>query len=151
VSLDRFDKAILTALEGDGRMRFAALGDSVGLSKTPCWRRVQALEGEGVITGYRAVIDPQKVGLGLSAFVTVKIARDRHDAFEKAVDALPSILACYTTAGDGDYLLHIMTSSVEALDQLLRHDLNGLPGVEGTSTTVCLKQTKQHPGLARLI
>ena len=140
--MDRHDRAILVALEADARQSFGAIAERVGLSKTPCWTRVQALEQRGTITGYRAVVDPHALGLKLSAYVQVTIEFGMHEAFETAVIAHPAILDCYTTAGAGDYLLHVITSDVERLDKLLREDLCMLPGVSRFSTTICMKKIK---------
>jgi Lrp/AsnC family leucine-responsive transcriptional regulator len=107
---------------------------------------VQTLEREGTIQGYRAVIDPAAVGLKLTAFVEVTIEFGSHEAFERAVEEHPAIIECYTTAGEADYLLQIMTGDVERLDSLLREELCRLPGVQRSATTICLKRIK-HNGL----
>ncbi len=142
--LDRFDRAILAALEQDGRMGFSTLAERVGLSKTPCWNRVQALEQAGVIKGYRAVLDQRALSVGLNAFVMVRTAFDKHQAFEAAARAHPSVLACYTTAGDSDYILHVAANGVEGLDALLRNEISQLPGVVRSSSTICLTTIKEH-------
>ena len=99
--MDKIDRAILEALEADGRESFGAIAERVALSKTPCWTRVQALERRGAIKGYRAVIDPHALGLKLTAFVGVTIEFGSRVAFERAVSAHPAIIECYTTAGRG--------------------------------------------------
>ena len=146
--MDRFDRAILAELERDGRIGFAELGQRVGLSKTPCWKRVQALERAGVIRGYRAQLDPAALGVGLNAFVQVMMDFTKHTEFEQAVLRHPAVLACHTTAGEGDYLLHVVADGVAGLDALLREDLSRLPGVQRFSTTVCLTTIKDHGPLA---
>lgn len=148
--MDRFDLAILAHLERDGRLGYAELGERIGLSKTPCWKRVQSLEQSGVIRGYRADIDPRALGFELNAFVQVVTEFDKHTEFEAAVLRHPAILACYTTAGEGDYLLHVMAVGVAGLDALLRQDLSRLPGVQRFSTTVCLTTIKEHGPVAGL-
>jgi Lrp/AsnC family leucine-responsive transcriptional regulator len=140
--MDKFDWSILSSLERDGRQSFAAIAEQVALSKTPCWTRVQNLERNGTIKGYRAVIDPHAIGLKLTVFVEVTIDFDAHAAFEQAVLEHPAIIECYTTAGRGDYLLQVLSSDVEQLDGLLRHKLCKLPGVQRFSTTVCMKRIK---------
>lgn len=149
--LDRTDRAILREFEADGRLSFATLAERVGLSKTPCWKRVQALEQAGVIEGYRAVLSPKALGVGLAAFVQVMIDLKRHDDFEASVAKHPSVLACYTTAGDGDYLLHVVAAGVEALDSLLRNDISRLPGVQRTSSTICLTAIKVQGRVSALL
>jgi Lrp/AsnC family leucine-responsive transcriptional regulator len=140
--MDRYDWSILAQLERDGRQPFSTIAEKVGLSKTPCWTRVQAMEQAGIITGYRAVVDQRALGLKLVAFCEVTVNFDQHAAFEDAVLAHPSVLECYTTAGQADYLLHVVTRDVETLDTLLREELSQLPGVLRSSTTVCLKRIK---------
>lgn len=147
--MDNFDLGILAALEADGRQPFSAIAEQVSLSKTPCWARVQLLERSGAITGYRAVIDPSALGLKLTAFVEVQVEFGRHGDFEQAVNAHPAVVECYTTAGQADYLLLVMTSDVERLDSLLRDELCHLPGVRRFSTTVCLKRIKHDGALTR--
>jgi Lrp/AsnC family leucine-responsive transcriptional regulator len=145
--MDRFDWAILDAMEEDARQSYGAIANKVGLSKTPCWTRVQTLEQNGTIKGYRAVLDSSSLGLKLTAYVQVMIEFGRYEEFEDAVDRHPSIIECYTTAGAGDYLLHVVTSDVEQLDTLLREELSLLPGVQRFSTTICLKRIKEPSSL----
>jgi len=146
-SLTRSDLAILRILEDDARISFAALAERVGLSKSPCWSRVQALEKQGVITGYHARIDPGAVGKGLTVFAQVPIDFPRHEAFEAAVLRHPAITDCHSTAGAGDYLLRVVAADVADLDRLLRKDLSQLPGVQRFTTTVCMKAIKAGGGV----
>jgi len=141
--MDRIDREILSALELDGRQSYAALADSIGLSKTPCWNRVQALEEAGIITGYRADIDPARINLGVMAYIQVIIDSTHREAFEQAVLATPAILECHTIAGEGDYVLRVACRDVDDLDHLLRFDIVILPGVQRSSTMVCLKTIKR--------
>ena len=140
--MDRYDWTILAQLERDGRQPFSTIAEKVGLSKTPCWTRVQALEQSGIITGYRAVVNQTALGLKLTAFCEVAVNFEQHAAFERAVAEHPSVLECFTTAGQADYLLHVVTRDVETLDTLLREELSQLPGVRRFSTTICLKRIK---------
>jgi Lrp/AsnC family transcriptional regulator, leucine-responsive regulatory protein len=142
--MDKTDRMILEVLEIDGRQTFAAVAERVSLSKTPCWARVQTLERSGAIKGYRAIVDPYALGLTLTAFVEVTIEFGMRAAFERAVSMHPAIIECYTTAGEADYLLQIMTSDVERLDRLLREELSRIPGVQRTATTICLKRIKDN-------
>lgn len=141
--MDKFDRAILRALERDARQSFADLAQEVGMSKTPCWNRVQGLEASGAIAGYRAMVEPDAVGLTLDAFVQVSVSFADHASFEAAACAHPSVIACYTTAGDADYLLHVMARDVAHLDGLLRGELRRLPGVERFNTTIGMKRIKR--------
>ncbi|NOW47380.1 Lrp/AsnC family leucine-responsive transcriptional regulator [Novosphingobium sp. SG751A] len=141
--MDKFDRAILRALERDARQSFADLAEEVGMSKTPCWNRVQGLEASGAILGYRAMVEPEAVGLTLDAFVQVSVSFADHAAFEAAACEHPSVIACYTTAGDADYLLHVMARDVAHLDGLLRGQLRRMPGVERFKTTIGMKRIKR--------
>ena len=136
------DGRLLAALESDARLSYAALGERIGLSKTPTWARVRALEQSGTITGYRAEIDPAALGLTLHAFVEVRLRSTQHAEFEAAVQRHPAVLECFTTAGQADYLLHLLVEGIGALDALLRDDLSRLPGVERLATTVGMKTIK---------
>lgn len=145
--LSRTDLSILRVLEADARISFAALAERVGLSKSPCWTRVQALEKQGVITGYHARLDPKAVGKGLTVFALATVDFAQAEAFEAAVLKHPAITECHSTAGAGDYLLRVVAADVEALDHLLRQDLSRLPGVQRYTTTVCMKAIKAGGGL----
>ena len=147
MELDALDHRIIAALEADARISFAALADLVGLSKTPCWKRVKALEA-GVIKGYRTLLDPAQLGFGLEAFVQVSIDVERFDAFEAAVRRHPLIWRCHATTGEADYLLHILATDMAALDRLLRQELNRLPGVRHTVTSMSTRQIKSDISLA---
>lgn len=146
--MDRIDWKILTALEEDGRQSFTELGDRVGLSKSPCWSRVRALEQAGVIQGFKVQLSPPALGFAVQCFVEVRIEFGSHTAFEEAVLAHPAVMECHTTAGDGDYLLRIFARTVEHLDSILRYELSKLPGVQRFSSTICLKTIKGEASLA---
>ena len=144
---DRADDAILRILEKDGRLSFNSLAEQIGLSKTPTWARVQNLEKKKVITGYRAEIDPVAMGLTLHAFVQVTITGSRHAEFEAAVSRHPSVIECYTTAGQGDYLLHVLVPGISALDEILRADISRMPGVQRLTTTIGMKTIKRSASI----
>lgn len=149
--MDRIDRAVLRALEEDARLSYAELGERVGLSKSSCWKRVQALEAAGVIEGYGARLSPTALGLDLHAFVQVQIAFAQHEAFEAAVRRQPAILSCHATTGDADYLLQVMARSMADLDQLLRRDLWRLPGVQRFTTTMVTRAIKAHAPLMAVV
>nr|WP_047168648.1 Lrp/AsnC family transcriptional regulator [Sphingomonas sp. Y57] len=140
--LDRTDKAILRILESNGRTSFNALSEKINLSKTPSWTRVQTLERDKVITGYRAVLSPEKLGLHLQAYVQARVASDKQRLFEEAVNRNGSILQCHATTGEADYILHVLVPDVAALDELLRIQIASMPGVKGVFTVVCLREIK---------
>jgi Lrp/AsnC family transcriptional regulator, leucine-responsive regulatory protein len=128
MTLDRIDLAVLAALQQDGRISNAELAERVSLSPSACLRRVQRLEAEGYIAGYRAVLDAQKLGYGLQAFVRLQLAR--HDAasvaaFVARVADWDEVIACHALTGDMDYLLHVLVQDLEhfsrfLLDRVLR-------------------------------
>ena len=142
--MDKIDHRILTLLEDDARQSFAELGEQVALSKTPCWQRVRELERSGVIRGYRAEIDSRRLGLQVEAFVQVTLSSVQHAEFEAAVIQHPAILQCFTTAGQADYLIHVLVEGIAELDSLLRMEISQLPGVQKIETTVCMKTIKHR-------
>ena len=145
--MDKTDREIVRLLEDDARISFAELGERVGLSKTPCWQRVRELERRGLIRGYRTEVDAEGLGLRVHAFVHVTINAARHAEFEAAAAAHPSILQCFTTAGQADYLMHVLVQEIEQLDQLLRMEIRRMPGVQRLETTVCMKTIKPRAPL----
>ena len=147
--MDRIDRRIVEVLEEEGRISYAELGERVGLSKSPCWARVRDIERRGVIDGFGARLDPAALDLNVQCYVSVTIAFDAHTQFEAAVLDHPAIMECHTTAGDSDYLLRVFAMSVEHLDDLLRHHVAKLPGVTGSSSTICLKTIKKRASLAK--
>lgn len=142
--MDPIDRKILGILEKDARVSFTDLGEKIGLSKTPSWARVRELEKQNIIRGYRAELDPAQLGLGLHAFVQVTITAARHADFERAVVKHASVLECFTTAGNADYLLHVLVKGIDELDGLLRADIGHMPGVERLNTTVGMKIIKDR-------
>jgi Lrp/AsnC family leucine-responsive transcriptional regulator len=147
VNLDKTDRAILRALEGDARLSFGELAETVGITKTPCWGRVRTLEKSGVIVGYRAELDTALLGLELHAFVHVTVEARRHAEFESAVERHRSILECYTIAGEGDYLCHVLVQGIAALDDFLRNEVSRMPGVQRLVTTVGMKAIKSRASI----
>jgi Lrp/AsnC family leucine-responsive transcriptional regulator len=145
--MDKIDHHILTLLEDDARLSFAEIGDQVGLSKTPCWQRVRELERSGVIRGYRAEIDSVQLGLQVEAFVQVTLSSVQHVEFEAAVLRHPAVLQCFTTAGQADYLMHVLVAGISELDSLLRMEISQLPGVQKIETTVCMKTIKHRTAI----
>jgi DNA-binding Lrp family transcriptional regulator len=148
MSLSLIDQKIVSALEADARLSFAALAEVVGLSKTPCWKRVKALEEAGVIRGYRTMLNPAQLGFGLEAFVQVSIDFELSEAFEAAVRKHPLIWRCHATTGDADYLLHVLAADMAALDRLLRQELSRLPGVRRTVTSMSTREIKSDVSFA---
>jgi Lrp/AsnC family leucine-responsive transcriptional regulator len=149
--LDKVDNRILRALEEDARQSFAELGQSAGVSKTPCWQRVRALERSGIIRGYRTELDAAQLGLKVHAFVQVTIHAGKYREFEAAVLRHPAILQCFTTAGPADYLVHVLAAGISELDELLRMQIARMPGVQRIDTTICMKSIKERAPLMGMI
>ncbi len=145
MKLDKFDKEILRVLQKDATVSMAELSLQVGLSHTPCWRRVKKLEAEGIIKSRVTLLDNRKLGLGVSVFVYVTLKSHDSDclnAFEHAVTDVEEIVECHTTSGDRDYLLKVIVQSIEAYELLLKSKLTQLPSVDNISSTFALKQVK---------
>jgi len=145
--LDRFDRKILDALQRDGRITNAELAREVGLSPTPCWRRVKRLENDGVIGHYAAVLDPGRLGLDISVFVYVTLDLHQAEAFEQVIRDRAEVVNCYAMTGDQDYLLHVMLPDIHACDRFLREELIHMPGVASVRTSLALKTIKQTASL----
>lgn len=145
--MDRVDLGLLAALEKNGRQSFATLAELSGMSKTSVWSRVQTLEETGVIRNYRAVIDPALIGLKLTAYVSIMIDFSKRDSFEKSVMSNPAVVECFTTAGEADYIMRIICRDVSQLDNILRYNISLMPGVQRSTTIMCLKSIKQDASL----
>ncbi len=143
--LDNYDRKILIALQNNAELSMADLGDQVGLSHTPCWRRVKRLEEEGYIQQRVTLLSAEKLNLDVSvhAYVTIK-SHDEESllAFESAVHAVPEIVECYSITGDKDYLLRMVVSSVDDYEKLLKKHLVHLPNVASVNSVFALKQVK---------
>ena len=140
--MDEYDRKILSVLSVEGRISMTALGERVGLSKTPVTARVKRLEEDGVITGYRATLSASKLGVEHIAFLEVKLSDTREkalDAFNQAVRAIPEVEACHMIAGGFDYLIKVRTSDIFAYRQVLGEQLSRLPNVASTSTYISLQ------------
>ena len=143
------DDAILFHLRQDSSLTNTELADLVGLTPSPCLRRVKKLEESGVIDGYTARLDPEKLGLQIQAFIQVRIERQSKDvaeSFEEAVRRLPEIRACYVMTGDLDFLLHVFVADLKAFSEFTMHTLIGLPGVKDIRSSLVLESIKPDEG-----
>ena len=139
---DAIDRKILDHLQSNGRMTNQELSDAIGLSPSPCLRRVRQLEANGVIAGYVALVDPEVVGLSVTAFVRVRLDQqdDRHlAAFESAVADFPEVMECYLMTGEADYQLRVLVGSLGAFEDFLRHRLTRVKGVANVTTSFALR------------
>ena len=143
--LDRFDLAILKALSQDGRLPVTELAGKVGLSKTPCQVRLKRLIAEGYIRGFKALLDPAKLGMDQVVFVEVKLSDTSESAlraFNTAVREIPEVEQCHMIAGAFDYLLKIRTRDMQGYRGLLGEVVTSLPHVSSTSTHVSMQSVK---------
>jgi Lrp/AsnC family leucine-responsive transcriptional regulator len=146
MKLDRADRRILAALQQDGRMSLIALAERVGLSPTPCTRRVRALETAGVIQGYAALVDPRRVGQAIQAIVQIKLEQHTDEIaerFRRSLQERPEVMACYAMAGDMDFLLHVVVRDIEALSDFTLRRLLRIPGVRDVRSSVVLETVKR--------
>lgn len=148
--IDQIDKNILSILQVEGRVTNQTLADRTGLSPSPCLRRVRGLEASGVIKGYVALLDPSELGLGVTAFVRVRLREqgDRNLAeFEKAVAELPEVMDCYLMTGESDYQLRVLVPSLTAFEELLRLKIISIAGVAEVTTSFALRPVIQRTEL----
>ncbi len=146
ITLDRVDRRMLDVLQRDGRVSNVDLAERVNLSPSPCLRRLQRLEASGVIAGYAAQIDPQAVGLGLTAFVRVQLRRHSGDEvtrFAAAVRGWDEVVACYALTGDMDYLLHVVVEDLDHYSEFLMGKLLNASGVGDMNSSFVLQTVKQ--------
>ncbi|WP_297829778.1 Lrp/AsnC family transcriptional regulator [Thermomonas sp.] len=148
--LDRTDLLLLALLQRDGRQTNAELAEQVHLSASACLRRVQRLEREGVIVGYRAEVDPERLGLGLQAFVRVQLKSHdarRVDAFARQVNRWPEVVACHALTGDMDYLLHVVVGGLEHFSRFLLDQLLAQGDVGDVNSSFVLRTVKRARAL----
>ena len=146
VDLDDFDRKILAVLRKDGRITFTDLAQQVGLSKTPCQQRVKRLVENGVIVGFRAIVDPAKLGLDHVAFAEVKLSDTREAAlkeFNAAVRQIPEVEECHMIASSFDYLLKVRTADIRKYRMVLGEKISSLPHVASTSTFVAMETVRE--------
>ena len=143
--IDAFDRKIIAVLEKDGRLSVTELAKRVGLSKTPCQTRLKRLTDRGYIRGFKAVVDPEKLGLGHVAFTEVKLSDTREAAlaeFRRGVLAIPEVEECHMIASSFDYLLKIRTRDIRQYRDVLGERISTLPHVASTSTFVAMETVK---------
>ena len=144
--MDNIDRKIFAELQSDGRLSVTDLADRIGLSLSPCHRRVRALEQSGVIRGYRAQLDPANLGFSFSALVFVTLRegdRQAVEAFETAVKDVPQIIQAQRLFGDPDYLLHVVSRDLSAFQLLYDEQLSALPSVQRLTSTLVMKNVVQ--------
>jgi DNA-binding Lrp family transcriptional regulator len=150
LSLDAIDHRILIRLQANARITNADLSREVGLSPSPCLRRVKELEQNGTIKSYVTLLDPAAVGLPVSVFVQVTLERQVEAAletFEAAVIKRPEVMECYLMTGDADYLIRIVVASIDDFERFLVNELTTIPGVASIKSSFALKQVAYRTDL----
>ncbi len=150
IDLDAACRAILAELQGDARLTVQQLAERVGLSATPVWRRVKQMEAAGVIRGYTALVDRDKVGLGLRVVVEANLQHHTEEqvrAFEQAVALAPQIVHCVSITGGADYLLTVVAPDIQAYERFLHGTLFKLPGITHVRSSIVLREIKPETRL----
>lgn len=145
-TLDAIDRRLLEVLQAEGRISVVELAERIGLSKSPCLKRLRKLERDGVIRGYYADLDPDRIRQGYLAYVQIKLSstkRSTLDGFNAAVQDIPEIMSCHMMAGGYDYLLKVRTKDMTTYRHFLGETLSDLPGVDQTSTFPVMEQVKE--------
>src|ERR1700712_778121 len=144
-ALDAIDRKILGLLQSDSRMTMQELADKVGLSVSPCHRRVKLLEQRGVITRYIATVDQKSLGLHVSVFISIKLARQKEEdlnRFAKAISKWDEVLECYLMTGNRDYLLRVVAADLSSYEAFLKNKLTRLDGIASIESSFALSQVK---------
>ena len=144
MELDRYDRQILRILQQEGRITNQELADRIGLSASPCLRRVQAIEKSGLITGYRALLDARALGLSLMALIHISMDQhtpERFEHFESKVKDIPQVMECLLITGQAsDYQLKVVVKDMDAYQELLLNRITRIPGVTGVHTSFVLRR-----------
>ena len=148
--LDDKDRALLHLLQRDSRQTVQQLATAVGLTATPCWKRIKDMEAAGVITGYGATVDRESVGLALCVLAEVNLTQHTEGTvreFERAVAACPQIVSCHSTTGAADYSIMVLVEDIKTYEQFLHDTAFKLPGVTHIRSSVVLKEVKAAGGV----
>ena len=144
-TLDQIDRKILFSLQRDGRMTMQELADEVGLSLSPCHRRVRLLEERGIISRYAAMVDQKALGLHVSVFISIKLARQKEEdlnRFARAISKWDEVLECYLMTGNRDYLLRVVAADLSSYEAFLKNKLTRLDGIASIESSFALSQVK---------
>ncbi len=146
MNIDKYDRAILSALQKDGRISNVDLSGSVSLSESACLRRVRRLEDKGFIERYTALLDQRQAGLSGNVFVHIGLHREEQSelaAFEAAVQSLPEVMECYLMTGEFDYLLRVVVSDMADFERVHKESLTRLPGVARVNSSVAIRTVRK--------
>lgn len=150
LAMDTIDRRILSELQDNADLSMQELGDRVGLSHTPCWRRVKRLEERGIVKRRVALLDAEQLDLAVNVFVNVSLRRHQENAlnrFETAVQDVPEVVECYSVSGETDFLLRVVVADVTAYEHLVKATLVHLPEVGNLTSTFALRQVKYTTAL----
>lgn len=153
MDLDKTDRALLLALQKDGRASIANLAEAVSLTETPCARRLKRLEAEGYIDSYRTLLSRTALGLGVLAFAYVRFgvhSRELSDRFEREIQAIPRVVSCHNVSGSADYLLQVVARDMDDYGVFMRDVLRTLPGVTSVESMFSMREVKRDVGLPLL-
>lgn len=148
--LDKTSTSLLRALQVNSRLTLQELADRVGLSPTPCWRRVKALEQSGILRSYTVLLDREKLGLSFCALATVTLMRHAEgsaEAFEAAMCRAAEVVECYGTTGDGDYVIKVLVADAKAYDAFLHETIFKLSVVASIRSNIALREVKYQTAL----
>jgi len=148
--LDAYDRRILALLQEDASLSSAQIAEQVGLSQSPCWRRIQRLKEEGVIRGQVTLLDRKKIGLNTQIFAEIKLnahGRSNFTEFTEAIRGFPEVLECYVLMGAVDFLLRIVTADIEAYERFFFEKLSMVPGIQEVNSIVALSEIKSTTSL----
>ena len=149
-SLDKKDRVLLSLLQQDCMLSLQALSDAVNLTTTPCWKRLKRLEDEGYIRGRVALLDSEKLGLGLTAFVLIKTQQHSSSWFQQfvsLVQAMPEVMGFYRMAGEYDYLLRVQVADMKSYDGFYKRLVNGIPGLIDVTSSFAMEEIKYTTAL----
>ena len=151
VEIETTDRRILEALQADGRLTIVELADRVGLSPSPCLRRVRHLERDGYIEGYRAALNRSRIGLGLTVFVGIKLdghADERAAGLQTAIRDMPEVVSCYIVSGEADYLLEVVVPDLAHYEQFLMGSLLKNPLIKDVRSSFAIRMVKASAPLS---
>lgn len=144
--MDAIDIRIIHALQQNGRLSNQELADRVGLSPSPCLRRVKNLEKQGVLTGYTALVDQEKYGLPFTVFVNIRLERHSDECirtFEQGIEMLDQVMECYLMTGSSDYLLHVVAKDLKDYETFVRDKISTIPGISGIDSSFVFGRVKR--------
>ena len=146
MEIDRFDRQILQVLQQEGRLSNQDLADRIGLSPSPCLRRVRTLEESGIIQSYRALLNEKALGYTLTALIYIAMdahTPERFERFEAEIRQMPEVMECYSVSGDADYFLRVVAPDLQAFSELMMKRVLRLPGVAHIKSNIALQKVKQ--------